>query len=115
MNTNNSTSANNGIKNSWSLLSFARMKGKMQIATFPNKETGEMYKACVFTDPSNPDSQTNKTFVSFSRNLGELTPQQIKEQQHDLQVVECTTASGRDMYALCKAGQNAWEDVSLDL
>ena len=28
-----------GIKNSWSLLAFARMKGKMQVGEFANNET----------------------------------------------------------------------------
>lgn len=108
-------SANNGIKNSWSLISFAKMHGRMQIGNFPNKETGEMFKSCVFIDPTNPDNQTNKTFVAFSRNLGELTPQQIKEQKDELQVVECTTKEGNPMYALCKAGANTWQDVDLGL
>jgi len=75
-------SANN-IKESWSLISFAKSHGKPQLGKFINEETGETWKSCIFTDPSNPD---NKTFVSFSRNLGELTAQQIKEQKDDLQV-----------------------------
>ena len=105
-------SANN-IKESWSLISFAKSHGKPQLGKFINEETGETWKSCIFTDPSNPDNKTNKTFVAFSRNLGELSPQEIAEQKDELQVVECTTADGKDMYALCKAGQNAWQDVDL--
>lgn len=112
MNTNSSASANSGIKNSWSLLAFARMKGKMQVGSFVNQETGETWKSCIFTDPGNPD---NKTFVAFSRNLGELSPSEIASQKNDLQVVECTTKEGKEMYALCKAGQNSWQDVDLGL
>lgn len=111
-NVNAASVSSNGIKNSWSLLSFARMKGKMQLGNFTNPETGESWKSCIFTNPENPDE---KTFVSFSRNLGEMTPQQIKEQKDELQVVECSTKEGRTMFALCKAGQNSWQDVDLDL
>ena len=114
MQNNNAASvSSNGIKNSWPLVSFAKMKGRMQVGQFTNSETGDSWKSCVFTDPSNPDNKTNKTFVAFSRNLGELSPQEIAEQKDELQVVECTTADGKDMYALCKAGQNAWQDVDL--
>jgi len=102
-------SANN-IKESWSLISFAKSHGKPQLGKFINEETGETWKSCIFTDPSNPD---NKTFVSFSRNLGELTAQQIKEQKDDLQVVQCFTKEGKKMFSLCKKGAESWEDVDL--
>lgn len=105
--------ANTGIKNSWSLISFAKAHGRMQIGSFTNPDTGDTWKSCVFTDPTNPDNKTNKTFVAFSRNLGALTPKEIVEQKDSLQVVLCETKEGNDMFALCKAGQNAWEDVEL--
>lgn len=98
--------ANNvGIKNSWSLMSFARSHGKMQVAPFVNKDTGEAFKSCVFTDP---DDQS-RTFVSFSNNLGELTPQEIKDRKESLQVVELETGT----FKLCNVGANNWEDVDL--
>ncbi len=103
----------NGIKNSWSLISFARAHGKMQVGSFVNPNTGETFKSCIFTDPSNPDNKTNKTFVAFSRNLGPLTPQEIAAEKDNLQVVLCETTEGNDMYSLCKAGQNSWLDVEL--
>ena len=115
MNTNNSASVNNGIKNSWSLVAFAKMKGRMQVGRFTNSDTGDSWKSCIFTDPNNADPKTNKTFVAFSRNLGELSPSEIASQKDNLQVVECTTKDGNDMFALCKAGTNAWEDVDLSL
>jgi hypothetical protein len=96
--------ANVGIKDSWTLLAFARMKGKMQVGNFANSETGETFKSCVFT---NTDGE--RCFVSFSSNLGELTPSQISAQKHDLQVVELVTGN----YKLCKQGENNWEDVVL--
>ncbi len=103
---------NTGIKNSWSLIAFAKSHGRMQVGNFVNETTGDSWKSCIFTNPNNTEE---KTFVAFSRNLGELTPREIAEQKDNLQVVECTTAEGKDMFALCKAGQNSWEDVDLGM
>lgn len=97
------TTNNVGIKNSWGLLAFARMKGKMQVAPFVNKETGESFKSCMFTDPDG-----NRTIVNFSSKLGELTPAEIIAQKADLQVVELESG----YYKLCKSG-STWEDVEL--
>lgn len=83
--------------NSWPLLTFAKIKGKMQIGTFVSRQTGKEFKSCVFTDESNPDSQTNKTFVAFSSKLGELTSNQISKMKHELKVVY-----EDDVYYLCK-------------
>ena len=102
------TAQNVGIKNSWSLLSFARTHGKMQVGDFVNKETGEAFKSCIFTDPAD---QNNKTFVAFSSKMGELTPREIIEQKDNLQVVELESGN----FSLCKQGANAWEDVELGL
>lgn len=99
------TSAQNvGIKNSWSLLAFARMKGKMQVGSFVNKETGDSFKSCIFTD-----TEGNRSFVAFSSNLGELTPAQIVARKNELQVVELESGN----YSLCRQGENTWEDVAL--
>lgn len=98
------TAYNVGIKNSWSLLAFARSHGKMQVGQFTNKETGEMFKSCIFTDDDN-----NRCFVAFSSNLGELTPSEIAERKDELQVVELESGN----YSLCRQGSNAWEDVEL--
>lgn len=95
---------NVGIKNSWSLLAFARMKGKMQVGSFANKETGETFKSCIFTDP-----EGNRSFVAFSSKMGELTPDEIVAQKDKLQVVELESGN----YSLCRQGDNAWEDVNL--
>lgn len=98
------TAHNVGIKNSWSLLAFARMKGKMQVGEFVNKETGDTFKSCIFTDGDN-----NRSFVAFSSNLGELTPRQIAEQKDNLQVVQLESGN----YSLCRQGENGWVDVVL--
>lgn len=96
---------NVGIKNSWSLMSFAKSHGKMQIGQFTNSETGESFKSCIFTDPADQ----SRCFVAFSSNLGELTPSEIASQKEDLQVVELESGS----HILCKQGANSWQDVDL--
>lgn len=97
---------NPGIKDSWSLVSFARSHGQMKVAPFVNKETGESFKSCAFI---NPEDKSDITLVSFSSNLGELTPSQIAEQKDNLQVVLLNSGT----YKLCKAGDDAWESVDL--
>lgn len=98
------------IKNSWSLIAFAREFGpKMQVGEFVNSESGETFKSCIFTNGA------TRTFVAFSSKLGVLSPRQIVAQKDDLQVVLCETKDGEDMYSLCHQGQNSWEDVDLEL
>ena len=101
------TAQNVGIKNSWSLLSFAKSHGKMQVGDFVNKETGEAFKSCIFTNPED----NSRCFVAFSSKMGELTPREIMEQKDNLQVVELESGN----FSLCKQGANAWEDVELGL
>lgn len=93
-----------GIKNSWSLISFARTHGRMKVAPFVNKETGECFKSCAFL---NSDGEV--TLVAFSSKLGELTPKQIAAQKDDLQVVQLESGS----FKLCRTGHDTWEDVDL--
>ena len=98
------TATNVGIKNSWSLLAFARMKGKMQIGSFENEETHENFKSAIFTD-----NEGNRCFVAFSSKMGELTPAEIVAQKDKLQVVELESGN----YSLCRVGENSWVDVAL--
>lgn len=98
-----------GVINSWSLVSFARQFGKMQVGEFKNSCTNERFKACIFSDGD------TRTFVAFSRNLGELTPTEIALQKAELQVVENVGAEGQTVYTLCKTGSNSWQDVDLGL
>ena len=96
------------IKNSWSLLSFAREFGpKMQVGEIVNSESGDKFKSCIFTKGD------TRTFVAFSSKLGVLSPREIAAQKDDLQVVLCETKDGDDMYSLCHQGQDSWEDVDL--
>ena len=98
--------SNIGIKNSWSLISFAKAHGRMKVAPFVNHETKECFKSCAFLD-----SEGGITLVAFSSNLGELTPAQIAAQKDDLQVVQLESGS----FKLCRAGHDTWEDVDLGL
>lgn len=93
------------IKNSWSLIAFAKTHGKMQVGKFSNGDTGEIFKSCIFTDSDN-----TRTFVAFSSKMGELTPKEIAQQKDDLQVVQLESGN----YKLCKKGES-WEDVDLGL
>lgn len=101
------TSVKQGIKNSWSLISFAKAHGKMQVGEFANSESGELFKSCIFTNPED----NSRTFVAFSSNLGVLTPSEIAARKDDLQVVQLESGN----YSLCKVGQNNWKDVDLGL
>jgi len=98
-------SNNQGIINSWSLIAFAKAHGKMQVGEFANKETGEVFKSCIFSDGD------SRCFVAFSSKMGELTPREIAAKKDELQVVQLESGN----YTLCKVGQNAWEDVDLGL
>lgn len=93
-----------GIKASWSLIAFARTHGKMSIAPLVNKDTGEAFKSCAFTDGD------NVTFVNFSSKLGELSSADIVRMKDDLQVVQLNSGT----YKLCKTG-STWEEVDLGL
>lgn len=112
----------NGIKNSWSLVAFAKAHGKPQLATF-KRGTADEFKGLAFTDPTDSN---NVCFVSFSSKMGEKTAAEIAAQKDQLQVVELNVApevaarraeEGRqaESYCLCMVGANAWEDIDLGI
>ena len=101
----NNNQNNVGIRNSYSLLAFAKSHGKMQVGKFVNKETGEEFSSCIFT---NPEDQS-RCFVSFSQNLGELSAREIADRKDSLQVVELESGN----FKLCNVGANNWQDVDL--
>lgn len=72
------------IVDSWDLMDYARMKGKLSLVPCTVKETGKPFKFCAFISP-----EGEKTSVLFSDELGELTSEEIVSRKHDLQVVEC--------------------------
>lgn len=96
-----------GIKNSWSLISFAKSHGKMQVGKFKNGESGDIFKGCIFTSPED----NNRVFVAFSSKLGELEPSEIAAQKDKLQIVELESGN----YKLCQNGESSWQDVDLGL
>ena len=69
--------------NCWPLLTFARQYGKMQVGEFVNKETGDVFKSCIFTK-----ADGTRTFVAFSTKMGELTPKEIVAMKDNLIVVQ---------------------------
>lgn len=91
------------IKSCGSLLQFKGNR-RMQIGAFVNKESGESFKSCIFTDNAG-----NRCFVAFSSKLGELTAGEIVSRKNELQVVQMPSGN----YILCKQGENSWEDVEL--
>lgn len=97
-----------GFGKHWTLINFARTHGKMSVGTFTNKQTGEQFKSCVFTDSETAEP----TFCAFSSNLGEKTPAEISAMKNELQVVEMKESGN---FILCKRGNNAWEDVDLGI
>ena len=100
-------SQNVGIKNSWSLVDFAKSHGKMKVTNeLTNSQTGETFKSCAFVNAGGA-----VTLVGFSSNLGELKPAQIAAQKNNLQVVELESGN----YKLCKKGTDSWADVDLGL
>lgn len=81
------------IDDSWDLMEYARMKGKLSLMTCTHPETGEPYKVCLFTSP-----EGEKTIVLFSDKLGELTPEEIVSQKNDLQVVDHDSGAAKYTY-----------------
>lgn len=89
--------------NSWSLVSFSKMFDEMQVGEFVNKETGDLFKSCVFIKGK------AKTFVAFSSKLGALTPEEIEERKNELLVVK----SKAGKYSLVKAKKGTWKKVNI--
>lgn len=97
---------NVGIRNSVSLIAFAKAHGKMQVGNFKRKDTQEEFTSCIFTN-----GEGVRTFVAFSSKLGVLTPAEIAAQKDKLQVVELESGN----FSLCRMGDNNWQDVDLGL
>lgn len=87
------------IKQSWSLVDFARIHGRMSICTCFKKD-GSNFKSCRF---SNKDGYF---FVAFSKELGILSASEIAARKKDLLVV--LKKSGD--YILCSSDEVLNED-----
>lgn len=105
--TNNNQSVNIGIKNSWSLMSFAKVHGNPKMGQFVNSETGEPFNSLAFMEKDNPSKVA--CLVGFSSKLGELSVSEIAERKDELQVVELESGS----YKLCQQSENSWADIDL--
>lgn len=96
------------IKNSWTLVQFARIVGKhVTTGECANHDTGETFKAVAFTN-----DEGQRTFASFSSKLGVLSGAEIARQKDELQIVQFEESGN---YCLCKKGENSWENVDLGL
>lgn len=88
-----------GIKQSWPLVDFARIHGRMSVCTCFEKD-GSKFKSCRF---SNKDGYF---FVAFSKELGILSASEIAARRNDLLVV--LKKSGD--YILCSSDEVLNED-----
>lgn len=70
------------IKQSWPLLDFYHIHGKMSVISSVNKKDGTKYKSCKFRDDN-----YKIVYVSFSKVLGELTSREIVARKEELMVV----------------------------
>jgi len=111
-----------GIVNSWSLMAFAQVHGQPKLTQpreFVNSQTNETFTArsVAFEHPTEMETLADGStrhkvcFVGFSRNLGELTAEEIAARKDDLNVVQYENGN----YGLCAKGQNSWEDINLGL
>ena len=77
----------------WSLLDFAREHGKMKVAPFVNKETGDKFKSCAFINAAG-----EVTLVAFWSKLGELTPTEIAYNKENLDVIQLSSGYYKLVY-----------------
>lgn len=87
----------------WSLSTFVKEFGRMKVASFVNKTTGDRFKTCVCTN------YKARTFIAFSPKIGVLSSREIKEIKDELIVVR--KSNGK--YVLTKKSSEAWEDVDV--
>lgn len=76
------------IEQCWDLLEFAALHGKMKVAPFTDKKTGENFKSCAFVD-----NNGNIVLVGFSKSLGERTPTQISQEKDILRIAKLKNGS----------------------
>lgn len=99
------------IINNYSWSEFKSLKGnKVKYATgLVNSETGDTFTALAFENANIKDNlgRPQVCFVSFSKKLGTLTPNQLASQVSDLQIVE----DENHRFTLCHKGEGngGWE------
>lgn len=80
----------------WSLLSFARIHGRMQVGFFVDKKTGNLSRKCLFIN-----KEGIQTYVSFGLYLENITVDEIVASKNNLFVVQMES----DRYLLHKKQQ----------
>ena len=107
------------IINSYSLVAFAQKFGSDLSVGTCTSSGGEKFQVCAFNDGN------RRTFVDFGKSLeGGLTPEEIKAQINDLQVVQLNvepdvlerrTAAKKQLetYKLCRKGESNWSSINL--
>lgn len=71
------------VTKGWSLLSFARIHGRMQVGFFVDKKTGNLCRKCLFTN-----KEGIQTYVSFGLYLENITIEEIVASKNNLFVVQ---------------------------
>lgn len=110
---------NSNIISSWTMKEFFMQNRGLKRVPCVNSQTGENFCLLAF------GSAGSQTFVSFGKNLGQLTDSQLNAQKEHLQVVEVSLtpeqvadrkAKGLQtrQFILCRQGENTWQDVNLD-
>lgn len=78
----------------------------VKIAPFVNSHTAEKFLSVVILREDG-----TKTLISFGKSVGELSPQELKAQAHDLMVAKMLPdENGKDHYVLYK---DTWQDVDI--
>lgn len=111
--------AQDNIK-SWNFVSFARENktlGKMRVVPFSRVDeksgTLEHWKKLCWVSPDEVDDEGKpviKLYVGFSKNLGELTAEEIKARRNELRVIQ----QENGIYKLCSVAGEAVDDSWLD-
>lgn len=110
---------NGNIINSWTMREFFMQNRGLKRVPCTNSQTGESFSLLAF------GNEASRKFVGFSKNLGELSDQQLNAQKEGLQVVQLRLTDEQvaerlarklspEKYVLCRKGEDTWQDVNLD-
>ena len=110
---------NSNIISSWTMREFFMQNRGLKRVPCVNSQTGESFSLLAF------GAAGSQKFVSFGKNLGQLTDSQLNAQKENLQVVEVKLtpeqvadrkAKGLQerQFILCRQGESTWQDVNLD-
>ena len=105
----------------WDFKEFRSHYGKVKRPSFTNGQTNESFTKLAFQRPDG-----SYCFVGWSKDMGELTNEELKAQVDTLRVIElevddATKAERKakgvqeETYKICRRGENfqEWEDVDI--